>query len=883
MRSVLRYSILTSLFLFIGFAVFAQEKQFQRKLDSLKAADNLADWIYDRIDYATTRTPTNLNFLLTTQPWRKAKTEDEHYALLSLLNTKGYYQLLAGNILGSIGSYESAYSYYQKNKIASYEIVEYTLKPLSNNYTRLGDYERALYLQQIAINFLIQVKDSPENIASVYSNMAISYRAMGKLNEAENSVNKGLKLANPPTQAYIMLNNILADIFVDKGDYLAAAKLIESNLLKQKNSNNPYWLMGTYTTAGTAYYGLKNAEKANYYINQALQIVAKNFKGSRLREQANIYTLRGKVKLMQNQPLLAIADFRKTLSILKVVGSTGNPIVSKIYGENKLIEVFEQMANSYLALNKPNEAFNYIKLALFSADKIRNEFVDNQTKERLQADFKHLTEKAINLAYERYLLTKNKDILHGILELAEHSKARTLFDQIKQNQQSLIANQKDSLFMRKQTIERAIIYNEKQELENKNQKKNTNTDSLKFYLALVNKQIKQKYNQFNFEDKINIKKLLTNLPKGRVIEYFVGKKSIYVIDIKEGKLNEVFKLDNSPSILATVKDFTSSYFQNGPSEMLNTPKKFHQTSYRIYQQLLAKINLKKGEKVIIIPDEVLGYLSFDGLITNGNYKSSIATWPFLIKYNTITYAFSLQTLSLNKVRSSTKEFTGLFINHQKNNNKPLKAVQAEAEAIKKQLNGNFFFNDEVDTKRFNVAFEESTVLHIGTHAYLSGKNQQPTLDFDKEQLFLFELAAKKHAPALVVLSACRTADGLLANGEGIISLSRGFNALGTPATIAGLWNVNDIAASVISSSLYKHILAGKSGGEALHHAKIDWLNETHSSDALYLPYYWDSLVYMGSDQQIELKPATNWRLIAGIGIGLIALCGLYFILKKKFS
>jgi CHAT domain-containing protein len=882
MRSVLLHPHLLVLLLFFGIKGFAQEKVLQRKLDSLKTKDNLTDWVYDRIDYATFTTQTNLSFLLATQPWRKAKTADEHNALLSLLNNKGYYQLLSGNILGSIDSYEAGYRYYLKNKVANYEIVEYTIKPLSNNYTRLGDYERALYLQQLALNFLIQTKDQPENVAAVYSNMAISYRAMNKLNEAESSIKKGLKLVKPHTKAYIMLNNILADISNDKGDYLTAAKLIESNIVKQKNSNtdNAYWLMGAYTTAGTAYFNLKNAAKADEYLNKAVQLISTNFKGTRLREQANIYTLKGKVKLLRQQPLLAISDFKKTLSILKVNSPAGNPIVSKIYGDNKLIEVFEQMANSYLQLKKPDEAFNYIKLSLFSADKIRNEFVDDQTKERLQADLKYLTEKAIDIAHQRYLSTKNKDLLQTILELAEHSKARTLFDQIKRNQQSLIANRKDSLFIKKQAFERAIIYNEKQELESKDQFTNKNTDSLKFYLALVNKQIKQKYAQFNFENDLNVEKLLAILPKGRVIEYFVGKESIYLIDIKDGKLNQVIKLPNSQSIKSVVKTFTQLYFTNGPSAMLNAPKAFYLASYQIYQQLLAPISFAKGEKIIIIPDEVLGYLSFDGLLTDGNYKPNIATWPFLIKKNTTTYAFSLQTLSLKKQVNNDKKFTGLFITHQ-NNNKPLKAVQDEADAIEKKLNGKFVFNDKVNKERFNIAFEESTVLHIGTHAYLSGKNQQPTLSFDKEQLFLFELDAKKQAPALVILSACRTADGLLANGEGIISLSRGFNALGTPATIAGLWNVNDVAASVITSNFYQHLLDGKSSGEALHQAKLDWLNTNHNSDALHLPYYWDSLIYMGNDQHIELKSATNWWWIIGIGTVLLLIFSAYFFLNKQ--
>jgi len=883
MRSALYYLILITLLIGSNTYVSAQKNVFEQHLDSLKRQNNLTDWIYDRLDHVAENTQVNLAYLMNTKPWRQAKLMEEHHAILTLLNSKGYYQLLDGNILTAIRNYEDAYSYYQKNKVGKYEIVEYTLKPLSNCYTRLGDYERALYLQHLSINFLIKTNDLPETIASVYSNLAISYRSMGNTFEAEKSALNGLKLTKTNTSTYLLLNNILADILIDNGDDLGAAKLIENNIAKQKNINteNGYSLMGSYTTGGIAYLNLKNYKKAELYLNKALYIINTFFKGARLREQANIFTLKGRVKLQQQQPLLAIKDFKQTLLILKVANADGSPIVSKIYGDNKLVEVFEQMANAYLDLHKPDEAFNYIKLALFSADKIRNEFANDQTKERLQADLKYITEKGIDLAYQRYLQTKDKKLWLSILELAEQSKARTLFDQIKRNQQSLLSNRNDSLFIKKQAFERAIIYNEKQELEAKNKVANKNTDSLKFYLALIDKQIKQKYKQFNLDNELNVAKLLKTLPKANIIEYFVGRNAIYAIIIKDGQVNQVVKLAHADQIKLNTKTYADHYFQQGPNAMLNDPKTFYSASHQLYQQLLGQIKFGKGEKVVVIPDEVLGYLSFDGLITDAAYQPQIAKWPFLIKQHILTYAFSLQTLALAKPVALTKNFTGLFITHQKNNNKPLKAVQDEADAIKNLLSGRFLFNDEVNTQTFNTAFEQSTVLHIGTHAYLSGKNQEPTLDFEKGKLFLFELDAKKNAPVLVVLSACRTADGLLANGEGIISLSRGFNALGTPATIAGLWNVNDVAASVITSSLYEHLLEGKSGGEALHQAKLDWLNKPQTSDALYLPYYWDSLIYMGTDQQIALTPATNWSLLLGFTGGIIALAGFFFLLIRR--
>ncbi|RZK52823.1 MAG: tetratricopeptide repeat protein, partial [Pedobacter sp.] len=529
--------------------------------------------------------------------WRKAKTENEHYVLLNLLSTQGYYQLLDGNILGSTNSYEAAYAYYLKNKVADFDIVEYTAKPLSNNYTRLGDYERALYLQLLSVKFLNQIKEKPANIAAVYSNIAISYRSMGNLSEAEKSVNTGLKLTQQNDQVNIILNNILADILFDKGEYPAAARLIENNIAKQTNINqeNAYWLMGSYTSAGNIFKELNKLEQAENYFNKALNILNKYYKGSRLRERANILTQLGTIKLLENKIPSAVAYFTQTLATLKITRQ--NKVdVNKIYGDNMVVDVFRELASANLKLNKPKEAYHNIKLALLSADQIRNEFADDKTKERLQASLKIIAEKGIEITYNLYQQTRDKLLLNEILNLAEQSKSRTLLDQINRNQLLSTTNQKDSLFSKKQAYERAIIYNEKQEIEGKGNKHSTETAKLKYFLALINKQIKQKHKQFNADSyNIPISKVLSALPNQKIIEYFFGKDAIYLIDIENRKVNNVIKLGHASEVKSAIKTYANTYFQHGADAMINEPKAFYLASNQIYKTILNGIELKKNE------------------------------------------------------------------------------------------------------------------------------------------------------------------------------------------------------------------------------------------------------------------------------------------------
>ncbi|WP_199119522.1 CHAT domain-containing protein [Pedobacter sp. ASV28] len=870
MRSALRYCAF--ILLFLGTAMVAQGDEIDAKLQALKTQNDLSNWIYERLDYVNENADQRLSFLMASQKdiWRKPKTADEQYAWLHMLSTQGYYQLLNGNILGSINSYENALGFYLEHHIDTYDIVEYILKPLSNNYTRLGDYERALYLQQRSIKFQSLIDKNPEKIAAIYCNMAISYRAMGRLDDATLTLKKGLSLTQPNTTLTIMLTNVHADILYDQGHYATAAALIENNIKKQKllNTESAYWLMGSYTTAGNVYLELQELRKAAQYYHRAIAILDKYYLGTRIRERASLYTQIGKTALQLNQPQVALQFFKETLSTLKISDGKGQVMANKIYGDNKLVEVFEQMASVHLLLKNPREALVNIKFSLLAANKIRSEFADDKTKERLQRYLKLIAEKGIEISYQQYQQAKDKKLLSEILEFAEQTKSRTLLDQINSNKQHSSILAKDSLFIRKLTLERAIIYQEKQEIESKSPTSTSSIAALKYNLSFINKQIKQKYGHIDPEDySLNLN--TTKLPKGRTIEYFFGKHALYLIDIDQGRPNHMVKIENAALVKSEIQHYVNTYFQDGPAAMLNAPKAFYQSSFHLYQTLLGKITFAPNEHITIIPDEVLGYISFDGLMTKDHFTPNISSWPFFIKQHTISYAFSLKTLALNQTKNSKGSFTGFFITHQKGHNKPLKAIADEAKGIQQLVSGNFIFNERVNASSFMNAFENSKVLHIGTHAYLSGLNKEPTLDLGSEKVYLFEFADQQHAPDLVVLSACRTADGLLANGEGIISLSRGFNAIGTSSTIAGLWNVNDRAASLITHTLYQNLKAGETGSEALRKAKLAWLTTEKPNDGLYLPYYWDSLIYMGRDQSFELRSPVHNLLIWGMGLALI--------------
>ena len=75
---------------------------------------------------------------------------------------------------------------------------------------------------------------------------------------------------------------------------------------------------------------------------------------------------------------------------------------------------------------------------------------------------------------------------------------------------------------------------------------------------------------------------------------------------------------------------------------------------------------------------------------------------------------------------------------------------------------------------------------------------------------------------LVVLSACRTADGPI-TGDGIVGLTRAFFYAGASSLLATLWDVADEPTRQLVTSFYRHLSGGQSKSEALRAAQLELL------------------------------------------------------------
>jgi CHAT domain-containing protein len=92
---------------------------------------------------------------------------------------------------------------------------------------------------------------------------------------------------------------------------------------------------------------------------------------------------------------------------------------------------------------------------------------------------------------------------------------------------------------------------------------------------------------------------------------------------------------------------------------------------------------------------------------------------------------------------------------------------------------------------------------------------------------------------LVVLSACRTGQGRLNNGEGVTGLARAFLYAGSRGVLSSLWSVDDAETAHFMTDLYGQLKEGKAAADAVREAKLKMIAEGKP------PVFWAPFILIG--------------------------------------
>ncbi|MBD2741293.1 tetratricopeptide repeat protein [Coleofasciculus sp. FACHB-1120] len=221
---------------------------------------------------------------------------------------------------------------------------------------------------------------------------------------------------------------------------------------------------------------------------------------------------------------------------------------------------------------------------------------------------------------------------------------------------------------------------------------------------------------------------------------------------------------------------------------------------------------------------------------------------------------------------------------------PLPGTAAEAEAIAPMLPRATLLTGSQATENALKQLQSPKILHIATHGFffndvplvappdfsgslvqdraaieivpISGNTENPLLrsgialaGFNPRQsgsedgvLTAMEAAGLNLlGTKLVVLSACETGLGDVANGDGVYGLRRALTVAGAESQLISLWKVDDFGTKDLMASYYKRLMANVERSQALRQTQLEMLQNPQYQH----PFYWAAFIPSGNWTSLE--------------------------------
>lgn len=789
------------------------------------------------------------------------KTKDEQLALVFLQCHKGYYLDQNSKLEEAIKIYEEALKRFNENelsKVSYFDIIENCLKPLGNLYTKTGDFTNAENTINQYIFLAKKTKNSNHQISGAI-NLAKLFQTLSDHKSVIKIIDDALKIPNIPASKKANLQNIKSTSLLALNDYEITSyqnPISNSSSFDVEKSNSQIELKkGNYKNA------LVYFNKAKTLLNKA-SLDSRYLAKFHFQEAQLYYLLKD-----ENEALKKLQTALKTL--LPNYKADGLPNKNQLYAENTFIDIFDLYAKIQ---TNPNDALQSFDLSFHVSNLLKYNWTSQETKIFNETNNRIRSEKYINILFDYYNQTKNKELLFKALQYSENNKVSTLKEifekkiRLKRFPDDSLLNTEYNLLKEQEQITTLLI---KEQLGN-NRASNINIlnkefSDINFQLKKIKDAINKKYSEE--ENSFSLKTLQNKLLQDDAVltEYFFGKNDLYqfVVSADDIILNKI-SLDEKK------KDEIINFIHlfDAPSVINNDIVNYTKQAFNIYKLLNFRA-LSVYKNVIIIPDGSLNFIPFETLLTSKTSTSSFSKMPFVVKKHNVAYNTSI-LFYLNEVEKSKNNKVLGFFPVFENTNQTLNYSIDEAHAIEKEMTSKLFMNADATKSNFIENASQYGIIHLSTHASSGNFITPANMQFYNNTILLNEMYSISITANLVVMSACETGVGKQYKGEGAMSMARGFQYAGAKNLLFSLWQINDLSTSQIMQSFYKNYNKHESAFHANHYSKIAYLENEAISNIKKSPYYWGAFVFYGSLETQQPKN-TIFYIIFGILIILIAL------------
>ena len=262
------------------------------------------------------------------------------------------------------------------------------------------------------------------------------------------------------------------------------------------------------------------------------------------------------------------------------------------------------------------------------------------------------------------------------------------------------------------------------------------------------------------------------------------------------------------------------------------------TGCDLWQMLIAPVApyLRKGERLIVIPDGALHRLNLETLIAPAPRPH------YWIEDVEIAISPSLAILALPTRHGEESPASLLLIgapDYSGTRYQALANAAREVRDIQADFSGrtNQTYLGAQATPAVYSGAEPSrfSLIHFAAHAEA---NEQRPLEsaviLTHGKLYARDVASIPIHAGLVTISACSSAGTRAYAGEGLVGFAWAFLEAGARAVAAGLWDVSDSSTEELMNEFYKRMAAGADPVAAIRQAKLALLASSHFNR----PYYW---------------------------------------------
>jgi CHAT domain-containing protein len=250
----------------------------------------------------------------------------------------------------------------------------------------------------------------------------------------------------------------------------------------------------------------------------------------------------------------------------------------------------------------------------------------------------------------------------------------------------------------------------------------------------------------------------------------------------------------------------------------------------LYQGLLAPLRpLLRTPHLIFVPHGTLHYLPFHALFDGRRH---------LTDSYTISYAPSASVLALCHRRSVKASGPSLILGVP---DPRAPNILEEVQTISTILpDSELFVGESASEEKLVQKGPHCSFIHIATHAYFRQDNPLFSgIRLGTSYLTLLDLYRLKLPAQLITLSGCGTGMNVVAGGDELLGLVRGFLSAGSQSLLLTLWDVHDATTTRFMKSFYGRLRHGDDKALALQSAMVELREE-------YLhPYYWAPFVLVG--------------------------------------